>query len=144
EATLKEQSRARPEKEAPPRELDSGVVAIACTFCKGRLPRAESVYCASCLAPHHVDCWDSHTKCAACGVAARGRAEEVRQPRSRRAALRGAFLGAAVSAAVAALAFGVLNLQVRARPPVAPPPVVEAKPPAPVLKFSDETESRAL
>lgn len=49
----------------PEREL---AVAVACVFCKGKLAREESVYCAACLAPHHDDCWEENGRCGACAA----------------------------------------------------------------------------
>jgi hypothetical protein len=43
------------------------VVSIACTYCHGSLFRPEAVYCASCLAPAHEDCFARHGRCSAPG-----------------------------------------------------------------------------
>lgn len=43
-------------------------VAIACSFCKGKLAKTGAVYCAGCIAPHHEDCWEEHGRCAACAA----------------------------------------------------------------------------
>src|SRR5277367_5765109 len=42
-------------------------ILLACTFCHGGLDRKEAVYCATCLAPHHQDCIETHGRCAATG-----------------------------------------------------------------------------
>ncbi|MBI3726077.1 hypothetical protein HY251_19280 [bacterium] len=42
-------------------------VLLTCTFCHGSLERPETVYCASCLAPHHGECFESHGRCSATG-----------------------------------------------------------------------------
>jgi len=42
-------------------------IALACTFCRDGVRRPEAVYCASCLAPHHGDCFVSHGRCSAAG-----------------------------------------------------------------------------
>ncbi|HZU97364.1 MAG TPA: hypothetical protein VFF73_11755, partial [Planctomycetota bacterium] len=53
-----------PEADAPRVELS---IALVCSFCKGVLPRREACYCASCLAPHHDECWALHGRCSALG-----------------------------------------------------------------------------
>lgn len=45
------------------------VVAVSCSFCRGALVRANAVYCASCLAPHHPECWREHGRCSVMGCA---------------------------------------------------------------------------
>lgn len=42
-------------------------IALGCTYCHDALLRAEATYCASCLAPHHVECHQAHGRCAAPG-----------------------------------------------------------------------------
>ncbi|HZU98067.1 MAG TPA: hypothetical protein VFF73_15290, partial [Planctomycetota bacterium] len=42
-------------------------IAISCAYCRDTLTRAEASYCASCLAPHHEDCWRQHGRCSAFG-----------------------------------------------------------------------------
>lgn len=42
-------------------------VALSCTFCRARLDPSGSVYCASCLAPHHAVCFEEHGRCCASG-----------------------------------------------------------------------------
>lgn len=41
--------------------------AMSCTFCHDRLTRDASVFCATCLAPHHDECFREHRRCAAPG-----------------------------------------------------------------------------
>lgn len=43
------------------------VIALSCSYCHGPLPRAEACYCASCLAPHHEDCFQSYGRCTSMG-----------------------------------------------------------------------------
>lgn len=43
------------------------VIALSCSFCHDSLLRAEAAYCASCLAPHHGDCFRAHGRCSALG-----------------------------------------------------------------------------
>jgi outer membrane protein assembly factor BamB len=42
-------------------------VLLACSFCHSGLVRSEAVFCASCLAPHHQDCFQEHGRCSAPG-----------------------------------------------------------------------------
>ncbi|MEZ6186019.1 MAG: hypothetical protein R3F62_13540 [Planctomycetota bacterium] len=42
---------------------------IHCAYCHDRLLRAEAAFCASCLAPHHADCFARHGRCSAPGCA---------------------------------------------------------------------------
>jgi hypothetical protein len=61
-------------------------VVLGCTFCHDRLRRAEAVYCATCLAPHHEDCFGEHGRCSTPGC---GDTQVVRSqagPAPRRAA----------------------------------------------------------
>ncbi|MBL4846122.1 MAG: zf-HC2 domain-containing protein [Planctomycetes bacterium] len=43
------------------------VIHLACSFCRGGLIRRNAVYCASCLAPHHSDCFDEYGRCSVMG-----------------------------------------------------------------------------
>lgn len=45
------------------------VIALSCSFCRGGLVRDEAVYCASCLAPHHPDCFRDYGRCSVMGCA---------------------------------------------------------------------------
>jgi hypothetical protein len=42
-------------------------IALVCCFCHGVLARREACYCASCLAPHHGECFLAHGRCSALG-----------------------------------------------------------------------------
>ncbi|MDF1664624.1 MAG: hypothetical protein P1V97_22895 [Planctomycetota bacterium] len=44
-------------------------IAVSCTYCKGQLERAESVFCGSCLAPHHPGCFEEYGRCSNLGCA---------------------------------------------------------------------------
>lgn len=44
-------------------------IAVSCTYCKGEVTRSEVIYCGSCLAPHHQDCFEGHGQCANLGCA---------------------------------------------------------------------------
>lgn len=51
-------------KTKPPSELK---ISLSCCYCHDKLARAEAVYCASCLSPHHRDCFKDHGLCSAIG-----------------------------------------------------------------------------
>lgn len=52
----------------PVRDADAeAVIHLACSFCRGGLIRRNAVYCASCLAPHHSDCFDEYGRCSVMG-----------------------------------------------------------------------------
>jgi tetratricopeptide (TPR) repeat protein len=121
-------------------------VSVACSFCKGKLVRAEAVYCAACLAPHHEDCWDEHGACAACSATTLVRAE-LRVGRRPKPAWRKTLLVAAlVGGSVAAWSdwnrrrsSDVLDAVEGERPrqrfsPPAPVPAPTLPPPAPAPK----------
>jgi len=45
-------------------------VTLSCTYCHDGLARSggeAAAYCATCLAPHHADCFEEHARCAAPG-----------------------------------------------------------------------------
>lgn len=42
-------------------------LSLSCIYCHDALARNEAAYCASCLAPHHGDCFAEHGHCAAPG-----------------------------------------------------------------------------
>jgi len=42
-------------------------IALVCCFCHDGVTRAEATYCASCLAPHHAECFRAHGRCSAFG-----------------------------------------------------------------------------
>ncbi len=82
-----------PAKPAPQSAADMAI-ALSCPFCHDTLSRAEAVYCASCLAPHHGDCWRQHGRCSAFGceetqtVRPKGAPEIALPPRKRSSGLR--------------------------------------------------------
>ncbi|MDF1663540.1 MAG: hypothetical protein P1V97_17345 [Planctomycetota bacterium] len=43
------------------------VIALSCSYCHGPLPRSEACYCASCLSPHHNDCFRTYGRCTSMG-----------------------------------------------------------------------------
>ena len=50
------------------RDTEPGlVIALSCSFCRGALTREEAIYCASCLAPHHPECFREHGRCSVMG-----------------------------------------------------------------------------
>lgn len=98
------------------------VIALSCSFCRGGLVRDEAVYCASCLAPHHPDCFRAYGRCSVMGCGeprvvrpselprgaerrpVRAAPEELgsrRRPRRWRIAGLGAALAGAIGAAAA-------------------------------------------
>lgn len=42
-------------------------IALVCSFCRGAIARHEAAYCASCLAPHHGECFREHGRCSTFG-----------------------------------------------------------------------------
>lgn len=58
-------SQAKPLESRPPAPMLS--IGLACTYCHDSLNRMEACYCASCLAPHHSECFDAHGHCSAPG-----------------------------------------------------------------------------
>ncbi|MDF1665270.1 MAG: hypothetical protein P1V97_26140 [Planctomycetota bacterium] len=42
-------------------------IKLQCTFCKDKLESKSSVYCGSCLAPYHKDCFAEYGRCAVQG-----------------------------------------------------------------------------
>lgn len=84
------------------------VIALACVYCHDGLERRQARYCASCLAPHHGECFAAHGHCAAPGCSevqvVRAGADPAPAPRPqrwRRLGLAGAgllVLGGAVAA----------------------------------------------
>jgi hypothetical protein len=56
----------REEKATDPKSYDLAI-ALVCTFCHDALVRGDASYCASCLAPHHSDCFVAHGTCSAPG-----------------------------------------------------------------------------
>ena len=60
-------------------ERGEPVVTLTCTYCHDALARTSAVvYCATCLAPCHEDCWKEHGGCAVMGC----RGERVLRPES--------------------------------------------------------------
>lgn len=39
-----------------------------CPYCHDEVSRESAVVCQSCLARHHVDCWDEAGRCSSCGA----------------------------------------------------------------------------
>jgi hypothetical protein len=103
-----------------PRPLPADVrIRLLCTYCKDDLlregepssdPGAQTVYCATCLAPCHQECFDDHGSCAAPGCEGRSlvhvqppapAAEPARPLRSAAILLLSAVLGGGIVAALA-------------------------------------------
>jgi len=58
--------RLEPASAPSPQELGI-TVAVSCCYCHDRLRRREAAFCATCLAPHHPDCFQEHGRCATPG-----------------------------------------------------------------------------
>ncbi len=126
-------------------EAVRGRVVLSCSFCHDRMQREESVFCASCLAPHHHDCFAEHAGCSIPGCdetrTVRPAQLEERRPRRPRRGRRGLLLllagaGIAAGGAVAALA---PNRPARVSTTPAPPPVSAPAPEA-RLEVSGDAE----
>jgi hypothetical protein len=65
-------------------EAKAPVVTLTCTYCHGALARSGAVYCATCLAPCHEDCWKEHGGCTVLGCREKRvlRPERVLRPQS--------------------------------------------------------------
>lgn len=135
-------SKKAPGEPSPPPVVSPEVaerVSIACPYCKGSLPRAEAVYCAACVAPHHADCWDQHGRCSACAATSRVRAEAApARPRPKRAPVA-VVLGLGLAAFLA----GGATFFLRARSPLPPPVVVPDTKPAEIAAREWEVFARA-
>jgi hypothetical protein len=62
-ARIEREGAADPVRDGAP----SPVIALSCSFCRGGMTRGDSVYCASCLAPHHPECFREHGRCTVMG-----------------------------------------------------------------------------
>ena len=49
------------------RERARGRTSVLCAYCHDDLSLEERRFCASCLAPHHAECWIEHGLCSAPG-----------------------------------------------------------------------------
>ena len=59
------------ETEAAPSAAVDLDVRLLCTYCKDGLGTTQAIYCATCLAPHHDDCFAEHGLCSAPGCVGR-------------------------------------------------------------------------
>jgi hypothetical protein len=50
-------------------EREAPSIVVSCVVCRGKLVRGHAVYCAACLAPHHLPCFEWHGRCAVMGCA---------------------------------------------------------------------------
>ena len=67
-AALEARLDSAPVERSPAAASDlASLISIACIYCHDGLARAEARYCASCLAPHHGECFEAHGHCAAPG-----------------------------------------------------------------------------
>ena len=95
---------------------DLGIrVGVRCTYCHAGLPQAEASFCAACLAPHHTECFEEHSRCAApaCGGTQLVYPQRPKPRVGRRAAwpwlLGGVLVGAAALTPVAFSGGGALS-----------------------------------
>lgn len=54
-----------------------------CPFCHDQVEPIDGVACATCLARHHDECWDSHGACSACNSTLRYGAPEETEAQHR-------------------------------------------------------------
>jgi hypothetical protein len=47
------------------------VISLSCSYCRGVMTRTGAVYCASCLAPHHPECFAEYGRCSVMGCGER-------------------------------------------------------------------------
>lgn len=93
-------------------------ISLACSYCHAAATRAELVYCATCLGPHHEECFRTHGRCSLAGCQ---ETETVRptprtpQPQRSRPLGKVLLLAAAVlvPGAIAAERWSVWSLQAR-------------------------------
>lgn len=93
-------------------------INLACSYCHAAATRAELVYCATCLGPHHEECFRTHGRCSLAGCQ---ETEVVRPTPSAPAPARPRPLGKVlllaaavlVPGAVAAERWSVWSLQAR-------------------------------
>lgn len=125
-------------------------ISIACSFCHGKTSPGEAVFCATCLAPHHADCFRTHGRCSVAGCGEQRTVRPAGPPG--RPSSRTWLVPVALSAAVALL---TVLLLMPARDvdeePRAPQVVVteseagaEEAPAAPRTLFGRPLDSRAL
>lgn len=93
-------------------------IALSCSYCHAHAGREEVVFCASCLAPHHAECFSAHGRCSLPGcqeteTVRPGRTEAPAAPRRARGKLLLLVCAAAVPAAAAALAWSQWSLRAR-------------------------------
>lgn len=72
-------------------------IHLACAWCHDALARGAGVYCASCLTPHHAECFSGHGACSAPGC---GETLFVRPGAMPRPVRRRAWVAAIAAAAV--------------------------------------------
>lgn len=103
------------EPEAPAAEVEL-TLGVRCSYCHDGLVRSEAGYCASCLAPHHADCFLEHGRCSVAGceetslVRARDAAELSPLPLSRGALQKAGWAALALLVGVVGVAALALEL----------------------------------
>jgi len=97
---------------ATPAPVSEVEVRLLCGYCKDGLQTSDALYCASCLTPHHGECYAEHGRCVAAGCESRAvvGAQELPAPRGRRLrTLAWTLVGIASAGAVAAWAPSALT-----------------------------------
>ncbi|MDF1666002.1 MAG: hypothetical protein P1V97_29870, partial [Planctomycetota bacterium] len=56
-----------PGSTAPANKDHEILITLSCCYCHDSLARSQAVYCASCLSPHHGECFAEHGLCSAIG-----------------------------------------------------------------------------
>jgi len=126
------------------------VIHLACSFCRGGLVRRTAVYCASCLAPHHSDCFDEYGRCSVMGcgeqrvVLPRALPRPVAPPPAppRRARWPWLLVALASGGVLGTAAFGPIGEQTRTVAPLARSPHYRNAPGDPL--FHVEVEGATL
>jgi hypothetical protein len=130
--TMKQSKQKLNTPPASPREhqttVDSHIqVGVACCYCHARASRFEIAFCATCLAPHHPDCFKTNGECAILGCNEQRLVH--RQSAPQRASLRPLVL---VGIACLLGGWGLHGLfspeTPRTRPPISDPPLAHVEP----------------
>lgn len=124
------------------------LVRVRCSYCHGALERDLAVFCASCLAPGHRECFAEHGRCPAQGCDETRIIEPtVRKPsRPRRTRLLPAVVAVLVGGGVAAVALAPSRRSPETQPELAatePGPGVEAMIGSATADRIDEARKRA-
>jgi len=90
-------------------------ISLACSYCHDRTQRAELVFCAACLAPHHEECFAEHGRCCMLGCEERSTVRPTAgvepRPRAHRRRWHGrGLIVFALAVGLPVAAFGVYRL----------------------------------